>query len=126
MNENADGRPIEIRLMNEYGGGIPLWESGEQTDGDELGLSDALRADLQAFSDRWQSSIPSEVTDDRWDDNRLMSRLVSARYALRRLLEPSARRAAATEDAEMRVLGQVLRDRIQQELGSDYNVVYRH
>ena len=112
--------------MNEYGGGIPLWESGEQTDGDELGLSDALRADLQAFSDRWQSSIPSEVTDDRWDDNRLMSRLVSARYALRRLLEPSARRAAATEDAEMRVLGQVLRDRIQQELGSDYNVVYRH
>lgn len=125
-SERADGRPIEIRLMNEYGGGMPLWDDEGQTDGDGLQLSDALRAELLAFSDRWQASIPREVTDDRWDGNPFMSRLVSARYALQRLLHPAERRAAAKEDAQMRKLGQILRDRMQHELGSDYHVTYRH
>jgi len=116
----------EIRLMNEYGGGMPLWDDEGQTDGDELGLSDALRADILAFSKRWESSISPEVFDDRWDGNPLMSRLTSARYAMQRLLHPGARRAALVERDDMRRLGEQLRDRLQHELGDGYQVTYHH
>src|SRR5689334_13415525 len=112
--------------MNEYGGGMPLWDDEGQTDGDELGLSEALRADLQAFSARWESSIPAEVFDDRWDGNPLMSRLTDARHAVHRLTHPGARRGAVAEDAEMRRIGEQLRDRVQHELGSGYRVTYHH
>lgn len=126
VSENAEGGPIEIRLMNEYGGGMPLWDDEGPTDGEELHLSDSLRADLLAFSDRWQASISPEVTDDRWDGDPFMSRVVSARYRLQRALRPGARREAAEEDAQMRKLGRALRERMQEELGTDFRVTYHH
>lgn len=126
MSERAGGGPIEIRLMNEYSVGMPLWDSEGLMDGDELELSDALRADLESFADRWQALVPDEVADDRWDGIPVMSSLVSARYSLQRILNPAAQRDAAAEDAEMRVLGEELRGRLQRELGSDYRVTYRH
>ena len=126
MSTSDRDEPTKLVLMNEYGGGMPLWDDEGQTDGDELGLSDSLRADLQAFSTRWQSMIPDEVSDDRWDGNWVMSRVTSRRYALRRLLHPGARRARVAEDVEMRRIGEALRDRLQDELGSSHLVTYRH
>ncbi|MEO6472465.1 MAG: hypothetical protein ABIR57_10995 [Aeromicrobium sp.] len=126
MSERAGGGPIEIRLMNEYGARMPLWDDEGQTDGEELELSDALRADLQSFANRWEASVPDDVTDDRWDGVPVMSSLVSARYSLQRMLNPTAHRDPAAEDAEMLVLGEGLRSRLEHELGHNYRVTYRH
>jgi len=126
VSERYGDQPVKILLMNEYGGGMPLWDDGCQTDGDELGLSDELRADLQAFSTRWESSISPDVFDDRWDGNWLMSRVTSAKYTLKRLINPGAGRAAVAEDAAMRRIGEALRDRLQAELGDGYVVTFRH
>ena len=95
-------------------------------DDDELELSDSLRSDLQSFAIRWEASIPGEIFDDRWDGNRLMSRLVAAKYALRRLASLSRRRAEAAECAEMSRIGEELRIRLELELGDAYRVTYRH
>ena len=125
MNQAGEG-PIDIRLMNEYGVEMPLWGVDGLMDGDELELSDGLRADLESFADRWEASISPEVSDDRWDDVPVMRSLVRARYSLQSRLNPSAQRDAANEDAEMLALGEELRSRLQEELGSDYRVTYRH
>ncbi len=110
--------------MNEYGATMPLWGPEGHTDGEELDLSDELRADLEAFAERWDAWIPREVTDDRWDGVPVMSTLVRLKYATHRLLHPGEQRAAAAEDAAMRVLGEELRDRLQDELGPGYRVTY--
>ncbi|MCL3818353.1 hypothetical protein [Aeromicrobium wangtongii] len=121
----ADDR-IHIRLMNEYGGGLPLWPDDIDFDVDELHLSDSLTSDLEAFAARWDASISPEVYDDRWDGVPVMQSLVRARYALGRLLHPSRERAAAAEHDEMRRIGAELRDRLEQELGPAYRVTYVH
>lgn len=130
MSERSDGGPIEIRLMNEYSVEMPLWDDEGLMADDELDLSDALRADLMSFARRWADSIPSDVFDDRWEGDTIMSSIMSsimsARYALPRLLNPFARRRAVAEDLKMRRLGAELRDRLQLELGSGYRVTYRH
>ncbi|CAN5294650.1 hypothetical protein BH09ACT10_BH09ACT10_26200 [soil metagenome] len=57
MNQrNGDGR-IEIRLMNEYGATILLWDFEGHTDGDELDLTDGLRTDLAKLRDRLQNEL---------------------------------------------------------------------
>lgn len=117
--------PVEIVLMNEYGGQT-LWDDEGGMDPDKLALSDDLRADLEAFADRWDANVPAEVYDDRWDGVPVMMQLVDLKYALRRKLNPAARRRAEIEDAEMRVLGEQLRVRLQDELGDGYRVTYAH
>lgn len=117
---------MKVRLMNEYSVTLPLWDDEGLMDGDELELSDALRADLESFASRWEASISDEAFDDRWDGVPVMRWLVSARHSLQRMLNPAAQRDAAAEDTAMRILGEELRDRLQQELGSGYRVIYRH
>ena len=125
MNERAEDRPT-IRLMNEYFVTMPLWDDEGQTDGEDLGLSDALRADLESFASRWNAAIPHEVFDDRFEHLRVVGTVVDMWRALRRLADPAGRRAAATEDAELRRLGEELRARLEDELDGRYRVVYRH
>lgn len=125
MNRGDEGL-IELRLMNDYGAEIPLWGDNGQTDGYELDLSDTLRSDLAVFASRWEASIPAEVYDDRWDGVPVVRSLVAVRHSLRRLVNPAGRRSERAEDAEMRRLGEALRGRLQDELGSRYNVTYQH
>lgn len=117
---------IRIRVMNEYGGGLPLWPGDIDDDIDDLNLSDALRADLMAFVDRWDAAISPEVYDDRWDGVPVMQQLVSAKHALGRLLHPGRERAAETEHEEMRLIGEDLAVSVQRELGPAYRVTYVH
>lgn len=117
---------IHIRLMNEYGGGLPLWPEDIDTDVEDLHLSDSLLSDLEAFVERWDASISPEVYDDRWDGVPIMQSLVGARYALGRLLHPSRERAAVAENEEMRRIGEGLRTRLEHELGPAYRVTYVH
>lgn len=117
---------IHIRLMNEYGGGLPLWPEDIDEDVDDLRLGDDLRAELMAFADRWDRSIPPEVYDDRWDGVPGMQQLVAAKYRADRLLHPARGRAAAQEDEDMRRIGEALAIRVQDELGPRYRVTYVH
>jgi hypothetical protein len=126
MTTGHEDDRIHIRLMNEYGGGLPLWPDDLDTDVDDLDLSDSLRADLEAFVERWDASIPPEVYDDRWDGVPVMQSLVRMRYALGRLLHPARERAAVVEDEQMRRIGADLRDRLEHELGPRYRVTYVH
>lgn len=126
MSERADDDVIELRLMNEYSVSVPLWDDYGHCGEEGLDLSPALLAELRAFAERWESSVSPEVYDDRWDGVPVMQKLVSARYAWRRLIRPSQRRAAAREDEAMRELGAVLRDHVQRELGPRYRVTYLH
>lgn len=53
-------RKIAVDFFPERGGGGPLWPTGDVgTDGRNLGLSEALCADLRAFALRW---------GDAWED----------------------------------------------------------
>ena len=112
--------------MNDYGADVPLWTDDGQTNGEELGLSEALLVDLAAFARRWEASVPPEVFDDRFDGVPILRSLVDVRYSLRRLLRPARRRAAAAEDRELRRLGEELRVRLDLELGDAYDVTYQH
>jgi len=112
--------------MNEYSASMPLWDDEGHTDGEDLRLSEALRSDLGTFASRWNSSIRAEVYDDRFDHIPVLMRLVDALRSLRRLANPAERRAAEAADAELRNLGEELRDRLQDELGASYHVTYRH
>jgi hypothetical protein len=126
---NPDPPPLNIRLMNEYGYGPPLWPDVlDDVDPEDLfdGLSKSLQADLMAFVNRWDANVSPEVYDDRWDGVPVMMQLVAARYALGRLLHPGRERAAVVEDQEMRRIGEELRVRLQQELGPGYRVTYVH
>lgn len=120
-----DGR-IHICLMNEYGGGLPLWPENIDTEIDDLVLSGSLIADLETFVTRWNAAIPPEVSDDRWDGVPIMQSLVAARYALGQLLHPARERAAEAESEEMRRIGEDLRIRLERELGPGYRVTYVH
>lgn len=126
MSESAGNERNEIRLMNEYTVTMPLRDDEGQTDDEELGLSEALRSDLASFASRWESSIPPDVYDDRFDHLPVVRSLVDAGRTLRRLLKPAQRRAVKAEYAEMRRLGEGLRDRLQNELGDGYRVTYQH
>ena len=126
VSRRADDERISIRLMNEYSAEIPLWTDEGHTDGEELGLSDALRSDLASFANRWEASIPDEASDDRFDGVPIMRWLVDARYSLRRFMNPAGRRAVAAEDRELRRLGEELRSRLERELGKRYHVTYQH
>ena len=125
MDEREAGTPVHLRLMNEYSVDMPLWDDTGHVGDDGLDLSDELRADLAAFAERWEAAVPDEVFDDRWDGVPVMARLVSARYAVRRLLDPAGRRRAVAEDAAMARLGEQLRARLADELGPAYVVTYR-
>lgn len=126
MSSCAEHGQVHVRLMNEYGGGLPLWPDDPDVDADQLGLTADLASDLISFSDRWDGATDPEVTDDRWDGVPVMQQLVSVRYALGRLLHAATRRAAAVEDEEMRRIGESLRARVEQELGPRYRVTYQH
>jgi hypothetical protein len=126
MSKRAGDSRVHIRLMNEHGGGLPLWPDDVDLDVEELDLSEPLRSDLLAFSDRWNAAIDPEVTDDRWDGVPVMQSLVSARYSLSRLIHPGRQRAVSAEFEEMRRIGEHLRSRLEQELGSEYRVTYHH
>ena len=120
------GEVVGLRVMNEYGGGLPLWPDDVDTDVDELDLTAGLRADLMDFAVRWDAAVPPEIYDDRWDGVPVMQSLVSAKYALGRRLHPARERAAARENEEMRLLGESLAVRVQQELGPRFEVTYVH
>lgn len=117
---------IHIRLMNEYSCEVPLWPSIDMDTNVEQLISDELLSDLRAFASRWDAAISPEVSDDRWDGVAIMQSMVRARYALDRLVHPARRRAAATESEEMRSIGEVLRVRLESELGPHYRVTYVH
>jgi len=117
---------IHIRVMNEYGGGLPLWPDDIDDDVDDLDLGDDLRADLMAFADRWEAGIDPEVYDDRWTGVPVMQDLVRVRYALSRRLHPARERAAEAEHEDMRRIGEALAVRVQDELGPAYRVRYVH
>lgn len=126
VNKQSDDGHIRIRLMNEYGARIPLWADDGQTDGEELALSDSLRADLATFAARWEANVPDEVSDDRFDAVPVLRSLASMRYSLRRFMHPKRRRDAGVEEQDMRRVGEDLRNRLQHELGDGYIVTYRH
>ncbi len=127
VNKQPGGGQIRILLMNEYGALIPLWTDDGQTDGEELALSDSLRADLATFSARSEANVPDEVSDDRFDAVPVLRSLASMRYSLRRFMTPAGRRdARAEEDDDMQRVGEGLRDRLQDELGDGYIVTYQH
>ena len=126
MSDATPGDLIHIRVMNEFGGGLPLWPEDIDDDVDELDLSEDLRADLMTFADRWDAAIDPEVADDRWDGIPVMQNLVSAKYALGRLLHPARERAAKAEHEDMRRTGEALAMRVQDELGPAYRVTYVH
>jgi hypothetical protein len=117
---------IYIRVMNEYGGGLPLWPDDIDDDVNDLDLSEDLRADLMTFAERWDAAIDPEVTDDRWDGVPVMQTLVRAKYSMGRLLHPARERAAEAEYEDMRRTGEALAVRVQDELGSAYRVRYVH
>ncbi|MFC5676584.1 hypothetical protein [Aeromicrobium endophyticum] len=123
---NLPGDVIGIRVMNEYGGGLPLWPDDVDTDVEALDLSAGLRTDLMAFADRWDAAIPPEVYDDRWDGVPVMQLLVRAKYALGRRLHPARERAVKAEDEAIRRTGESLAVRVQQELGPGFDVAYVH
>lgn len=75
---NSSDDLIYIRVMNEYGGDLPLWPDDIDDDVDDLDLSEGLRSDLMTFADRWDAAIDPEVTDDRWTGAPVMQTLVSA------------------------------------------------
>lgn len=123
---DADDGRIHIVLANEYGYGVPLWPDDIDTDVEDLGLSNSLLADLEAFGDRWNAAVPREIFDDRWDGVPIMRSLVSARYAIGRFLHPAQERAADAEREEIIRIGEELRVRLERELGPAYRVTYVH
>jgi hypothetical protein len=123
---NSSDDLIYIRVMNEYGGGLPLWPDDIDDDVNDLDLSEDLRADLMTFAERWDAAIDPEVTDDRWDGVPVMQTLVRAKYSMGRLLHPARERAADAEYEDMRRTGEALAVRVQDELGSAYRVRYVH
>jgi hypothetical protein len=123
---NSSDDLIYIRVMNEYGGGLPLWPDDIDDDVNDLDLSEDLRADLMTFAERWDAAIDPEVTDDRWDGVPVMQTLVRAKYSMGRLLHPARERAAEAEYEDMRRTGEALAVRVQDELGSAYRVRYVH
>lgn len=52
MSKHVGDSRIHIRLMNEYGGGLPLWPDDLDLDVGELDVSEPLRSDLLGFADR--------------------------------------------------------------------------
>lgn len=118
--------PMGVRVMNDYGIDLPLWLDDPDLDGDDLDLSDGLRADLMAFAERWEAGIDPEVFDDRWAGVPVMDTLVGVRYSLGRLLHPARQRAARAEAKDMRRVGEALAVRVQDELGPAYRVRYQH
>ena len=128
MDDETDvpGEVIDIRVMNEYGEGLPLWADDIEVDIDELDLSAGLRDDLMAFAERWSAAVPAEVADDRWDGVPVMRSLVTAKYALGRRLHPARERAVEAEGEEMRRIGERLAVRVQEELGPRFRVTYVH
>ncbi len=119
-------RPIAITIANEYTVDFPLWDAEGLINEEDVDISEELRRDLVSFGRRWNDSVSLEVSDDRWDDEPFMRSLVRLRYAVPKRLNPLRRRRAVTEYAEMRKLGEDLRARLQEELGSGYHVTYRH
>lgn len=117
---------IHIRVMNEYGGGLPLWPEDIDVDIDDLHLNEDLRSVLMAFADRWEAAIDPEVADDRWTGVPVMQTLVSVKYSLGRLLHPARERASEAEHEDMRRTGEALAVRVQDELGPAYRVTYVH
>lgn len=111
--------------MNDHSVDFPLWG---QVDFDDEALadllSDDLNADLRAFARRWEAAVPDWVFDDRFDHLPLVPSLMDAGRAVRRLMNPAARRAAEREDAAIRAEGERLRERVQDELGPAYVVSY--
>ena len=127
MDETSEPGDVRgIRVMNEYGGGLPLWPDDIDTEVDDLDLSAGLRADLMAFADRWEAAVPAEVYEDRWVGVPVMESLVRAKYAVGRRLHPARERAARDEDEQMRRTGESLAVRLQQELGAGFDVTYVH
>ena len=115
---------IEIRFMWEYGVTVPLWDDEGLMDEDEVPISAVLRADLEAWSDRLDRSIPPEVHDDRFDHRPVVRSLVGAGRAARRLVRPARRRAREAERLEIERLGAELAKRVQHELGPGHRVTY--
>lgn len=126
MTKELGFDPMGVRLMNDYGAELPLWLDDPDLDGDDLDLSDELRADLMAFAERWEAGIDPEVFDDRWDGVFVMQSLVSAKYMLNRLVHPARQRAARADAKDMRRVGEALAVRVQDELGPAYRVRYQH
>ena len=126
MSEATRDDLIHIRVMNEYCVSLPLWPDDIDVDAEELELSEGLLTDLMTFADRWDAAIDPEVADDRWDGIPVMQNLVSAKYALGRLLHPARERAAEAESEDMRRSGEALAVRVQDELGPTYRVRYVH
>jgi hypothetical protein len=52
--------------------------------------------------------------------------VVSARYALLRLVNPAGRREVKAENKAIQELGENLRARLEGELGPEYRVTYQH
>lgn len=127
VSSPTEGQPIEIRLMNEYGGGMPLWDVADLDDEwwSEL-LTGELESDLEKFADRWSATVPDEIFDDRFDHLPVVPRVIDAARAVRRLLRPAERRALAVEMTALRAQGEELRNRLQAELGDGYRVTYVH
>lgn len=117
--------PIDITVAGEHGGEECLWGDEGHTDGEELGLSAELRADLAAFGDRWERNVHPATWDDTWDHSFVMSTLVDLKWALHDA-RPSVWRERRREDREMRRIGEELAARVQAELGPRYRVTYRH
>ena len=67
---------VHIRVMNEYGGGLPLWPEDIDVEVDDLLAERVLTADLMTFGERWDAAIDPEVTDDRWTGVPVMQALV--------------------------------------------------
>jgi hypothetical protein len=116
---------MEIRVMWDYGAGECLWGDGGLTDGEEYGLSDQLRRDLQAFGDRCEDNVSPEVYDDRWDGVPFMQTWVRLRYALSDARTGAGRERARESDA-LRDVGEELARRVQAEVGPAYRVWYQH
>jgi hypothetical protein len=117
---------IGVRVMNEYGVGFPLWFDDEDgpDDPDEVELSPALTAVLEAFAARWEANIDPAVWDDRFDGIPVVRDLVEWGRALRNWANPGRRRREKAEAAAMEELGEQLARRVQDELGPRYAVTY--
>ncbi|WP_222593349.1 hypothetical protein [Aeromicrobium flavum] len=117
---------IQIDLMNEYCVDMPLWDREGSADDGWWGplLSVELKSDLRSFQERWEAAVPEEVFDDRFDDLPFVQMVVDAGRAVRRFFHPAERRAVAREAAAIEAQGELLRDRLQQELGNRYRVTY--
>lgn len=119
-----DGRRA-IRLMMDYGVTMPLWGDDHFADDEGLGLSEALRSDLEAFAERWEASIPPRAFDDRWDNAPAIRTVVNLCRDIRWFLDRDGRRAAEREDEAIRAEGEDLRRRLQAELGDQFDVTYQ-